>query len=437
MALRSLVPPFVAASCLLAVPADAGSGLPYDEEPISYSTAAVDDAVARLQPKIDDGRVRLGRDADHGYLRAVLAALQVPVESQVLVFSKTSLQRDRISPRTPRAIYFNDEVYVGWVPEGEVIEVASTDPRQGTIFYVLPQRERPRPRFRRMTHECLQCHDSSAMTGGVPGLMMRSVYPDRAGQPMLAAGGSVTDQESPFAERWGGWYVTGTHGRQRHMGNVTARANDDAITLDREAGANVTDLSERFETSAYLAPGSDIVALMVLAHQTRMHDLLTSAGFDVRRALHDAAAIDAALGRPGAPPSEGTLRRIDVAAAAVVRHLLFAGEPSLIDPVRGTSGFADAFTARGPRDRKGRSLHELDLRRRLLRYPCSYLVYGEAFDALPAPLKERVYARLWDALSGKDRSRDFAHLSASDRRAITDILLDTKPGLPAYFGRDR
>ena len=107
--------------------------------------------------------------------------------------------------------------------------------------------------------------------------------------------------------------------------------------------------------------------------------------------------------------------------------MLFADEPPLPAPVKGTSGFAERFSAEGPKDAKGRSLRQLDLQTRLLRYPCSYMIYSDAFGALPAPMRAAVYARLADVLSGNDRDPRYARLSAADRRAVLDILRATKP----------
>jgi hypothetical protein len=341
-----------------------------------------------------------------------------------------------------------------------VVEIASTDPDLGTVFYTLDQKsgsvsktepektseESAPPRIVRQTHTCLQCHGST-MTRDVPGLLIRSVYPDADGQPVLSAGTFLITQQSPFAERWGGWYVTGRHGLQRHMGNVTL--GDGAVRegqgggagappetlLDVEAGANVVDLSKKFDTSAYLAGTSDMVALMVFTHQAQTHNLMTRANYQTRVALRDEEAMNEALGRgAGAPPvhSESTLNRIKDAGEPLVRQMLFCDEAAL-GKVEGAGEFDRDFEARGPRDGNGRSLRELDLKRRLFRYPCSYLIYSAQFDALPGPVKEYVYRRLWDVLSGDDASADFSHLTDRTRRAIVEILLDTKPGLPAYW----
>jgi hypothetical protein len=378
----------------------------------------------------------------------VLEQLDVPLASQTLVFSKTSFQATRISPRSPRAIYFSDDVYVGWVRDGDVVEISSVDAGQGPIFYTLEQRQTEQPEFVRQHHACLQCHASS-MTDGMPGHIVRSVVPGPDGLPVLRAGTHLIDQQSPIAERWGGWYVTGTHGAHRHMGNQVAgnrnrseRRGESAVSpdasgetpslpasdqLDVEAGANVTSLAGWFDVSAYPSPHSDIVALMVLEHQTRMHNLITQANYQARRALYDQAIIDEMLGRDGDELTPSTKRRIQSAGDKLVRYLLFSNEAKLRGPIRGTSGFARQFAARGPHDRRGRSLRQLDLQTRLMKHPCSYLIYSEAFDGLPAPMKDCVFGRLWKVLASEHAGPDFSHLSAEDRRAILEILTDTKP----------
>jgi len=250
---------------------------------------------------------------------------------------------------------------------------------------------------------------------------------------ILKAGTFLTDHRSPLVERWGGWYVTGRHGAQRHLGNLLVRNLDVPEKLDNSAGANVTDLGDCFDKEAYLTPHSDLVALMIMEHQSQLHNLITRANFLTRITLNDEKVMNEMLERPADYRSESTLRRIASAAEPLVRYLLFSEETRLTDPISGTSGFAEEFAARGPRDRHGRSLYELDLQTRLLRHPCSYLIYGEAFDALPAPVKERVFLRLWQVLTGEDATDAFDHLSVADRQAVLEILRDTKPGLPAYW----
>lgn len=416
---RKLFPVFV--STFVAV-AGLSAQLPtFAEHPaIVYSKSAPHDAIAKLEEKIAAGEVALEYDKDHGYLPALLRALDIPVSSQGLVFSRTSLQVDRIAPWTPRAIYFNDDVYVGWVQGGPIMEVASADPKLGAVFYTLDQQDPDHPTFQRQSHTCLQCHDSSSSTGGVPGFIMRSVVVDRYGYPVQADAGATTDQ-TPLEKRWGGWYVTGGLGSLTHMGNanVPVLAHEMGNTQAYLARTKIAStggaasLSDRFDTDPYLSPHSDAVALLVLAHQAYVHNLITIAGYESRKSEGDGAG---ALG-PSAK----------AAAERLVRGMLFSRETSYGTKVSGTSTFAADFARRGPRDHEGRSLRDFDLEQRLFRYPLSYLIYSESFDGLPGDVKAFVYQRLRSILTGADTSADFAHLSPEDRSAILSILHDTKP----------
>jgi hypothetical protein len=394
--------------------------VPFSEEPINYLSDNLTDPVAKLQQRIDRGEVSLEYEPRHGYLKPVLEKLAIPVNSQTLVFSKTSFQFRKISPQTPRALYFNDDVYVGQVHDGKAIEIVSFDPMQGAIFYLLDEHKVERPAFRRAELDCTQCHVVAA-TRGVPGVLLRSLFTNPSGTQAAETASFVTGQDSPLKERWGGWYVTGTHGRQTHMGNVVVEDPQHPEQLDTSIGANLVDLSKRFDTSAYLVGDSDIVAHLVLAHQTQMHNLITLTNYQTRLALH--AAPDGTL-------SDVARKQFEEPAEQLLRYLLFVNEAPLEDPVKGTSGFAEEFTARGPRDPRGRSLRDFDLRTRIFKYPCSYLIYSESFDDLPPPAKEYLYRRLLDVLSGREQSAEFAKLTTTDRRAILDILLATKPGFP-------
>ena len=287
----------------------------------------------------------------------------------------------------------------------------------------------------RQTESCLICHGSS-QTHGVPGLVVRSVYPDSAGFPILGSGTFQIDDSSPIKNRWGGWYVTGTHGNQKHLGNLIVANRYAPEEADNSAGMNVTSLVGRFEESNYIRSSSDIVALMVMEHQTTAQTLLAAANLQTRMALYQEAALNRELKEPANHRWESTTSRIRAAGDPLVKYLLFSREAQLTDPIRGTTSFADDFARRGPKDSRGRSLRDFDLHRRMFRHPCSYVVYSSAFDALPAEMKDYVYKRMWDVLSGHDTSADFAHLSPVDRKAILEILRDTKPGLPAYWQPD-
>jgi hypothetical protein len=403
-----------------------------EAEPINYGKAPVNNAISRLEQRLAAGKATLTYEPGFGYLRSLLRELSVPQSSQMLVFSKTSLQRHRIAPTRPRAIYFGDDVYVGFCQRGDVLELTAIDPSLGAVLYTLDQKSPDKPRFTRQTDTCTICHSSSA-NQGLPGNLVRSVYPDEDGLPILSAGSHRIDHTSPLEQRWGGWYVTGTSGKQKHLGNLTLQGNPDPNHIDNTKGTNVTDLTDSFKTSAYLTPHSDIVALLVLEHQAEMHNLIGRANLLTRLALYEEASINKALGRPADYRSDTTTSRIKSAGEPLVKYMFFSGEARLTDRVRGTSSFAEEFGKRGPRDRRGRSLRDLDLQRRLFVHPCSYLIYSQAFDALPGPMKEYVYSRLWEVLSGKDTSKDFARLTAVDRGAILEILRETKSNLPDYW----
>ncbi|MCA9102336.1 MAG: hypothetical protein KDA63_14335 [Planctomycetales bacterium] len=408
---------------------DAHAQATYEVAPINYYEQTTDDPVELLLQRIASGEAQLEFDESRGYLPALLAELKVPTSSQVLVFSKTSLQLQKISPGRPRALYFNDDVYVGWVQRSNIVEVAAVSPQQGTIFYTLKNTRRDTPQIVRDRGDCLVCH-AGALTGNVPGLMVRSVFPDATGQPILGAGTYRTDHTSPLEQRWGGWYITGQHGEQRHMGNQFFDESADPRQEDLARGANVVDLSDHFDTSSYLSPHSDAAALMVLEHQAEAHNLLTRASYDARIALRDARVVNEMLGRPADHISESIEKRLTNAAERTLRYLLFCDEATWNAPISGTSTFAEEFSARGPFDQQGRSLHQLDLERRLLKYPCSYLIYSEQFTSLPDALKLRMYDRLKTILDGDDTSGDYDHLTAADRQAIRQILIETVPDLP-------
>jgi hypothetical protein len=321
-------------------------------------TGYAQNPVAELDRSVREGKVDLKFDDAQGYLRALLEALHIPIESQMAVYSKTSVQSLRIDPHNPRTLFFNDSVIVGWV-RGGFIEIAVQDPRKGILFYTVDQRQwvhqvRARPFFE-PRQDCLNCH--------VSGTLLRSVSTGPDGVPVPGTPELNTDQRTPFDQLWGGWYVTGNSGSQHHRGNGVLA----------------------FNTDAYLSPYSDIVALMVFEHQTRMMNLIA-------RAATDRSVIN-----------------------ELVDSLLFVDEPPLADKITGSSGFAEKFAAIGP-------LRQFDLEHRLMRYPCSYMIYTEAFDALPADTKDAIYRRMWQVLQGKDNGQ-----------AVMEILRATKKDLPDGF----
>ena len=372
--------------------------------------AVLNDPVANLGRRIERGDIELDYATDGwGYLQSLLKHLDINVDSQILVFSKTSFQLTKISPQTPRALFFNDSVAIGSVQDGKVFELISADPVQGLIYYTLDTQKTEKPRFERRFSECLNCH------GPANGMVVSSVYPAIDGTPFVT--GTFfegIDHRTPLEDRWGGWYVSGTHGSIHHLGNAVARNPDRPFDLEQNGTQNLTSLDSKFDTSKYLVPTSDIVALMTLEHQAHMTNLITAVGQQFRRA----SASDTLQSSKAA---------LDRAVDQMVEYMLFVDEAPIRNPIRGVSSFAMTFPQRGPRDTHGRSLRDFDLQKRLFRYPLSYMIYSDIFEAMPAVARSRVYERLHDVLSGKNQNPKFAHLTSADRQAIAEILHDTKP----------
>lgn len=422
-------------SLLLTVSALPAQQLEYEGEPHNYFSAPLSDTCTALDKALQEGKVKLTLSEPRKMVQEVLDALHVSKDTQVLVFSKTSVQKDRISSTTPRSMWFNDECYVGWVPGG-LMEFAAMDPHLGPIFYFLnPDRpDRAVPRLDR-TENCMNCHGGS-MTNRVPGVFVRSVFPDKDGGLLLQAGTSLIDHTSPIPDRWGGWYVTGKHGTMEHMGNVTATQDKDGnVVLDKKKGMNVTDLSRYFDTSRYLRPDSDIVALMTLEHQVAMHSRLVEAAYDMRTAITRQTALRKELGEPPTEDFVGSTKVVaDSHCEKLLQCLLFAGEAPMPDGgVDGGPAFQEAFRTNRKPTADGKSLKDFQLLNRLFKYRCSYLIYSRSWDALPDKFRELLYRRLYDILTAEKPVKGYDHLGASERRDILEILRATKDGLPDYW----
>jgi hypothetical protein len=333
-----------------------------------------------------------------GYLAGILRSMRVPIESQLAVFSRTSAQAQLISADNPRVIYFSDDVAVGWVRGSPQIEIAQADPNGGTAFYTVQQDGHGRPVLK-TDDRCRSCHQS-ASTLGIAGLLMHSTVDSAGRNPELVA----TDHRTPLTARWGGWYVTGRSSGWKHQGN-------------RIGQGWLVSLYDQFYDEGYLGKYSDIVALMVLEHQARMTNLLTLLGAETSHA---------------APPA-------DVATTVndVVDYILFNGEAPLPARIVGTSGFAEYFSNLGPRDGTGRSLRDFDLKTRLFKYPCSYMLYSSSFQQLPPAAKNAIYDRLIATLSDEGTATRDPRLTTDQRHAILEILGDTQPAFQARLRRAR
>lgn len=411
-------------SCALAATAHAQNQYFYEKAPIKYLDTDPVDAVTKVDDRIRSGELKVEGPA-RDQLRVLLRELKVPEASQVLVFSKTSLQEDRISPKNPRAIYFGDDVYVGW-SQGGSFEVVGIDASLGPVFYLYDPNSNPQPEYRFVRDtDCLRCH-GTFYTDRVPGLFVRSVFVSDGGFPLPQTGSTTVDHTVPFEDRWAGWYVTGRHGKARHLGNIFASKVNGELVLDREKGANIEDLSKFCDTSRYLAPGSDIVALMLLEHQCAVQTALTAADYSVREALYRQGRES---GDPmPAEPEGDTVRWFDEASEKVMNALFFQKEAPLPEGgIQGNAAFPAAFAASAVKTKAGQSLKELDLNTRLLKRRCSYLIYGTTFRNLCPPFKKRLIASIRQVLEGKDAAHRYEHLTADERAEILAILKETHP----------
>lgn len=423
----------IAAAFPAAIVAVRGQGVPdYEQPPLSYSASTPHDAFAAVQARLAAGDLRWTGD-ERQMLQALLATLGVPVASQTVVFSRTSFQREGIRPDHPRALYFSDSIYVGWVPGG-LVEIAAVDPLLGPVFYSVDLRgpEARAPRIVR-DEDCLRCHGGTFVRD-IPGIFVRSVFPDRGGEPLLRFGTQVVDDGTPFAERWGGWYVTGFHGSATHRGNTWGAEKGDQLAFTPAAG-RPDELSAFFDTSAYLRPTSDVAALLVLEHQLTVQNALTRAGLICRKMIAYQRGLQEAFKEPLTDePSFDSVRSVFAGAAQdVVDRLLLRGAAELPAGIDGRADFRRAFAAAAPRSRAGHALKDLKLDGRLFEQRCSHLIYSESFRALPGPLKNRIYDRLLAVLEGRDASGRYDYLGAGERGRIREILLETHPEAAARW----
>ncbi|NQV24849.1 MAG: hypothetical protein HQ518_10820 [Rhodopirellula sp.] len=410
--------------------------VPYGREPVDYFGKESGDAVAELGRQLASGKARLNADAQSGYLLSVLELLGVPLESQILVYSKTARAPELVSPKTPRAIFFNDEVSVAWIPESRELELTAVDPVKGVNFYTLsqpldasdPSRAESKanfkgsnsagnnaaPKFLRRDR-CLACHAGRSSLE-VPGLLLRAFQTDRTGKPIV--GFSRVTHDMPYRQRWGGWYVTGTPASVVHRGNLIGEADNIRQKSEPSFAVTLQDFSQHFDVDGYPYSSSDFVAHLVFAHQAHGTNLLIRAGMEAR-----------------------LNRRSDV-ESQLVRYLVFADAPPLdLSPadaasVRKQSEFAASFVKRGPRDEDGNSLRDLSLVDGVFKYRLSFLIGSRLFDKLPEECRSRLLSRLWTGLNSENSektSEAFSHLGQEERTQIVSLVRATVPRLPACW----
>lgn len=409
----------IAATALAIGTAPAATDL-WDMPPLRYSETASTDPIANLAAELAKGERKIEGITPLDQLRFVLKHLDIPEASQMLVFSKTSKQNPLIHPGNPRCVFFNENSYVGYVPGGD-IEVIAHDPLLGSVYYLIStHNENPTRQIVRDNSECLSCHGTTR-TESIPGVLIRSVFPDENGHPLLSAGTFLTNHSSPIGERWGGYYVTG-HSSLPHLGNRTYQESSERILPLKSP--DLATLAGKIDTSRYLRPTSDIVALMVLEHQCQVHNQLVAAGMNYRRIYWLQKSLD-----PTADPDSGTAgKHADESARKIADLLLFENEADIgEDGIEGDPAFQEAFTKRFPKSKDGRSLADFQLNSHLFKHRCSYMVYSKIFESLPPRVKSAVINRLHTILKSEPEPGNHPNLKTSERRKISSILEQTLP----------
>jgi len=381
-----------------------------DEAPHHYWEAQPQDRFTRLADELESGRRQLPKGDDLTVLRGLLEALDIPVSSQRLVFSATSLQSGLIHARNPRAIYFNEDTSVGYVPGGR-LEILSIDPQLGAIFYIFDLPKDSHLPFIDRSTRCMNCHQGERMNF-IPGHALESAIPSMTGGTLEAFRRRQFGHGVPLQDRLGGWHVTGEGSIKKHHGNVVGKLSPQGLqTTFYKPG-------ELFSWSRYPVETSDMLAHLLHEHQAGFINMVLEGTYRARYALHQS----------GGQLSQGQRQMLDAHAARLVRYVLFADEvPLPAGGIPGDPSYKKAFQSHQRHALpSGASLRDLDLNSRLLRYRCSYMIHTPMWDAMPEPLLQRVHEHLKQALDEKHPSAEYAYLGTEEKRVIRAILTQSK-----------
>lgn len=384
--------------------------------PHSYLDAQPKDRFAELQEKVQQGEVKLDTSNDKAFLSSLLEALNIPITSQIMVFSASSLQSEIINPRNPRSLYFNEDTYLGWVPGG-LVEIIAADPEMGPMFYVYDRLQPggPVPGVQRST-KCMNCHAGNA-TRRLPGLIAESLLVSQAGSSLETYRRDVQGHQIPLEDRFGGWHLTGDHHLSSHKANVMGLAQNRKIEKTPVPPGQFSDLG------LHLLPTSDILPHLIHEHQIGFENRLVYAIYTLRQLKHENRGLLGAAAKA----------EIEERAQEMARYIMFADEAKF--PSRGITG-DPAYAQDFLRDRKlteaGLSLKDFDMRTRMFKHRCSYMLYTDTWKQAPKELKERIYYHM--ALYLRDQpDAHHAHLAPAERMAVRGILKETMNDLPAWW----
>lgn len=380
----------------------------YESPPVQYSKEKPDNEIENLRNRLDSKESKLVYESRHGFLKSLLKELNISETSQVLVFSKSSLQTHHIGPKNPRAIFFNDTTFVGYL-HGTIgmIEIAIADKNRGMSFYTLDQSKNEIPEIQLQINQCMTCHGGTRSLG-VPGLIVRSVFTDEEGRVLFSAGGNLGENSNPLEKRWGGWYVTGRSGIQQHLGNFVLKDKKRPSKIDNFMGINLTQLDSFFASGEYPQPTSDIVALMVMEHQLNVLNYITRLVFESKIAT-----------------VTKDFSHIDNAVENLVKQLLFSSELPLKNPIEGGEAFKMHFENFTSNNNFSKSLRILDLKKRIFKHPISFMICSDAYKGLPADVREKVQKKILMITSSDETIEGYEHLDVSNKKFIREILSST------------
>lgn len=362
----------------------------FSDAPHRYWEIAPQDRLARLMVEVQAGRVAVDASSERALLQSLLTGLNVPEASQLLVFSATSFQSGIVNPRSPRALYFNDDTSIGFIPGGR-LEVASFDPQGGLMFYIfdrlrsdggLPGHTRSR--------SCLNCH-TDTMSSGRPGFVINSVGTWWDGSSQETYRYDELGHHVPLVQRFGGWHVTGRHGMKQSHANLVGNRTPAGFKGERNEPGDHADITR------YPRPTSDILAHLVHEHQCGFTNRVTAAIYAHREDASEAA--------------------VQKTADALVDYVLFKNEAAPPPALEGDADFVRGFQALAP----GSPLREFDLRTRLFKYRCSYMIQTPVWRALPAPVRHAAEQRLAAAVAEPPAPAG-QHLSTEERRVLRPLL---------------
>lgn len=383
--------------------------------PHHYSKRTPTDSFTALKADLESGRIPLDSSSEKAFVTTLLKSLEIPITSQLLVFSTTSLQLSLISPSNPRALYFNENIYVGYVPRGR-IEVISIDPELGAIFYIFNIPRDTSPTRVERSERCMNCH-AGEETQYVPALLIKSVVPGPTGGSLIGFRQNESGHAIPLYERFGGWYLTDKSLGTNHWANRIGRfASGEIVTSFVEPGLS-------FSSERYPVPTSDLLPHLLHEHQVGFVNRAIFANYQLRSMLH----------LSGGKLTTAQSAFLDEQAVSLTRYLLFANEAPLPPAVDLNSAFKTDFLLNRRKAADGTSLKDLDLQTRLFKHRCSYMIYSAAFEGLVLPLKQRIYSELKKALNQEQPPPEYAYLSHPEKEIITSILRQTLPDLTRFL----